>query len=461
MLACFTAEANETVEMNALPISEYSQWLNQQSAAYQTWASQHDELKHAGDFLVFPDTNGCIATVVVIIEADNPASGIAAVVKKLPVLSCRLSNAFSVVQWQKIAIAWAMASYQFNAYKEPTKALAVLLLPQSVDQILIDQQLTTYYLVQDLINTPTEDMGPAELAEAVCHVGDEFGAEVSVSIGEQLLADNYPMVYAVGRGSVNLPRLIDLRWSPSKPAKKSITLVGKGVCYDTGGLSIKPTGSMALMRKDMGGAAHALGLARLIMAADLPITLRLLIPAVENSIDGASYRPGDILTARDGTTVEIGNTDAEGRLVLADALVEAASESPDWLMDFATLTGAARVALGPEVHPIMTNDDALASDLIASAKAVDETLWQLPLYQPYRRFLKSKMADCSNINTSGVGQAGAITAGLFLQQFVADQKTWAHFDLFAWNADERPGKPYGGTVCALPALWHYLQNKLA
>ena len=460
MLSCFVDSNSSSIPLHAVTTEQLGEWLQQQSACCQAWAGQMKPLNSVGDNGVFPNEQGELAMAVVVVDNRNPAEAIAAAVSSLPEQAYELKAELTDQQWEQVCIAWGLASYQFNAYRLQVEALPSLVWPSAVDKEAVDQQLTSYYLVQDLINTPTEDMGPAELAEAVNYVGDEFGAEVDVCIGEQLLADNYPMIYAVGRGSPNQPRLVDLRWQSSKPIERSITLVGKGVCYDTGGLSIKPTASMKLMRKDMGGSAHALGLARLIMAADLPVKLRLLIPAVENALDGASYRPGDILTARDGTTVEIGNTDAEGRLVLADALVEAASEKPDLLMDFATLTGAARVALGPEVHAMMTNDDDLAAALMASGLQVNDTLWQLPLYQPYKRFLKSQMADCNNVNTSGVGQAGAITAGLFLQQFVADQKPWVHLDIFGWNADARPGKPYGAAVTAIRAVWHYLSNTL-
>lgn len=456
MLSCFVDSSSSAIALHAVKVEQLDEWLQQQSSCCQAWASQTKRLVLAGDSCVFPNEKGQLELAVVLIDARNPVEAIAAAASSLPEQAYALHAELSDQQWEQVCVAWGLACYQFNAYRCQVKTLPMLVWPSNVDKDAIEQQLTSYYLVQDLINTPTEDMGPAELAEAVCFVADEFGADVNVCIGEQLLADNYPMIYAVGRGSPNQPRLIDLRWQSTKPVERSITLVGKGVCYDTGGLSIKPTSSMMLMRKDMGGSAHALGLARLIMAADLPVKLRLLIPAVENALDGASYRPGDILTARDGTTVEIGNTDAEGRLVLADALVEAASEKPDLLMDFATLTGAARVALGPEVHAMMTNDDDLAAALMASGLQVNDVLWQLPLYQPYKRFLKSQMADCNNVNTSGVGQAGAITAGLFLQQFVADQKPWVHMDIFGWNADERPGKPYGASVTGIRAVWHYL-----
>ncbi len=290
---------------------------------------------------------------------------------------------------------------------------------------------------RDLINTPANDLGPEQLANAVGEVASRFGAECEITVGEDLHAANYPAIHAVGRASDRAPRLIDLRWGD--PAAPKVTLVGKGVCFDTGGLDIKPSSNMLMMKKDMGGAAIMLALARSIMALGVPVRLRLLIPAVENSIAGSAFRPGDILTMRNGTTVEITNTDAEGRLILADALVEADGERPALLVDAATLTGAARVAVGPELPALFTPDDALADDLARHGREQHDPLWRLPLHAPYLSYMKSPVADLANASSKAF--AGAITAALFLKEFVKQTPTWAHLDLFAWNDDNRARPP--------------------
>jgi leucyl aminopeptidase len=316
--------------------------------------------------------------------------------------------------------------------------------------------VASFYLVRDLINTPTEDMGPAELAEAVTQVGDECGAAVFQVIGDDLLNQNFPLIHAVGRGAASQPRLVELNWGEETHPK--LTLVGKGVCYDSGGYSLKPSKSMSGMKKDMGGAAHALGLAYLIMQAKLPVRLRLLIPMVENMVSDRSYRPGDVFVARNGLSVEVGNTDAEGRLILADALAYAAEDDPELLLDFATLTGAARVAMGPDVTPVMATNQAICDAVLAAAREVQDPMCQMPLYEPYKRFIQSPIADVANLNTKAVGQAGAITAGLFLQHFVADCD-WLHFDLYGWHDDSLPGRPMGPGIMAIRAVWQYFQQK--
>ncbi|MDF1759095.1 MAG: leucyl aminopeptidase family protein [Coxiellaceae bacterium] len=454
MLNCFSSDSANLIALYPLTEGQYKDWLPQQDAITQRWAQTQSHDASTGSCLSYPNAEGGVACAVVIVDVDDLitfGSGASA----LPEGQYEIQGEFTTEQLNLMSLAWGLTAYQFHAYSKGKEHKAQLQLPAAVDVTALENQLTSYYLVQDLVSTPTEDMGPAELAEAVNYVADEFGAQCEVIIGDDLLSENYPLVHAVGRASINQPRLIDLRWKSKTTPKQKITLVGKGVCYDTGGLSIKPSGSMKNMKKDMGGAAHALGLARLIMATELPVELRLLIPAVENSVGSASIRPGDVVTARNGLTVEIDNTDAEGRLVLADALAEAVTEKPDLLLDFATLTGAARVALGPEVHAMMTNDDQLARDLQQCGQQVQDVVWQMPLFQPYKRFIKSKIADCNNVNTSGVGFAGAITAGLFLQQFV-DGNRWAHFDIFGWNNDERPGRPCGAMVHAIRAIFAYL-----
>ncbi len=310
--------------------------------------------------------------------------------------------------------------------------------------------------MRDLVNTPPNVLGPAEIAGAGRRVAAAFDdAKVKVISGDDLLRQNYPTVHAVGRGSARPPQLIDIRWG--RRGARKVTLVGKGVAFDTGGLDIKPSSNMALMKKDMGGAAHVLGLARMIMAAKLPVDLRVLIPAVENSVDGDSFRTSDIIRTRSGMTVEIGNTDAEGRLILCDALTEACADKPDLIVDFATLTGAARVALGPDLPAMFCNDDTLAHDLLAAATLVEDPLWRLPLWQPYKEALASKVADTNHIG----GQAGAITAALFLEKFITGDTPWVHIDTFAWNAGSRPGRPDGGEALGMRAVYELIRQRYA
>ena len=305
------------------------------------------------------------------------------------------------------------------------------------------------YLVRDLVNTPANDLGPAELAEAAAAVARGAGVRANIIVGDDLLAKNYPLVHAVGRASARPPRLVDFAWGT--PDAPKVTLVGKGVCFDTGGLDLKPSSNMLLMKKDMGGAAVVLGLAQMIMDAGLKVRLRVLIPAVENSVSGNAYRPGDVLATRKGKTVELGNTDAEGRLILADALTEADGEEPSLLVDCATLTGAARVALGPDLPALFTPSDDLARDLLRHGDAQSDPLWRMPLHAPYRDYLDSKIADFNN--AADTSFAGSITAALFLKEFVSRTQAWAHIDLYAWNAKTRPGRPAGGEAMAMRALY--------
>ena len=294
--------------------------------------------------------------------------------------------------------------------------------------------------MRDLINTPANDMGPERLEAAVRQLGERHGAQVSSIVGDELLAQNYPTIHAVGRAAAIAPRLIDLVWGDEDRPK--LTLVGKGVCFDSGGLDLKPPAGMRLMKKDMGGAANMIGLAHMVMAAALPVRLRLLVPAVENSVSGNAMRPMDVIRTRKGLTVEIGNTDAEGRLILCDALAEASSESPDLILDCATLTGAARTALGADLPALFCNDDAVATALLAAGDAEQDPVWRMPLYRPYRKMLSSDVADLNNVSEAPL--AGAVTAALFLERFVEPGTPWAHMDMMAWNREARPGRPRGG-----------------
>jgi leucyl aminopeptidase len=348
------------------------------------------------------------------------------------------------------ALAFAFGSYRFTRYRKAEPRAVKLDLPQSLDRDDLQRIVEGVTLARDLINTPANDMGPAQLEQAARKLAARHAATITATIGDELLTNNLPLIHAVGRASTGEPRLIDLSWGDSKHPR--VTLIGKGVCFDTGGLDIKSDSAMLNMKKDKGGAATALALAHMIMARGLKVRLRVLIPAVENSIAGASFRPRDIYTSRKGITVEIGNTDAEGRLVLADALALADEEKPALIADFATLTGAARVALGPDVPPFFTDDDGLADELMRCAAAENDPLWRLPLWRPYEAMLESKVADINNV---GGSQGGAITAALFMRRFVT-AKSWLHFDVFAWTAAARAGRPEGGECQAARALYALL-----
>lgn len=373
----------------------------------------------------------------------------------------RLDDPDGLLPPETAALGWALASYRFERYRKAAegeeRARPRLVVGDAPARDRAGRLASAVHLARDLINTPASDLGPAELAEAILAEARRYGAEASVVAGDELLAGNYPAIHAVGRASAGdrAPRLVDLRWGEADAPR--LTLVGKGVCFDTGGLDIKTSAGMLLMKKDMGGAAVMLALATLVMGAGLPVRLRLLVPAVENSIAGSAFRPGDVLRTRAGVTVEVGNTDAEGRLVLADALAEADGERPTLLIDAATLTGAARVALGPELPALLTPDDALADDLLRHARAVADPLWRLPLHAPYRAYLKSAVADINNAGSKPM--AGSITAGLFLKEFVKATGAWAHLDIFAWNDEARPGRPRGGEATALRALWSLVQER--
>jgi len=353
---------------------------------------------------------------------------------------------------------WMSAQYRFDRYKTPRseKGPRVLLTgqPAAIDGAAAQARATA--LVRDMVNVPTADMGPAQIEAEAQRIAGRHGATLEVTRGDAL-ESGYPMIHAVGRAAdrANAPRLIELNWGREDHPR--IALVGKGVVFDSGGLDIKPAAGMRLMKKDMGGAAHALALADLVMEANLPVRLHLLLPTVENAISGNAFRPGDVLRSRQGLTVEIGNTDAEGRLILGDALTRAGEDAPELILDFATLTGAARVALGPDLPAMFANDEGLAADLAACGGAVDDPLWRMPLWAPYNELFKSDIADLSNSGESAF--AGAITAALFLQHFVPEGTPWAHFDTFAWRPAAKPGRPKGGEAYGLRAAFALLQKR--
>ncbi len=351
------------------------------------------------------------------------------------------------------ALGWALALYRFDRYKKFSEGVPKLVWPQSADEAEVRRLIEGMSLGRDLINTPAEDMGPTELADEVSRVAQLHGAQVSVTVGEELLDKGYAAIHMVGRAASDAPRLIDLQWGQASDPK--VTLVGKGVCFDSGGLDIKPASGMLLMKKDMGGAAIALGLAHVLMSAGLRIRLRVLIPAVENSVSADAFRPKDIVRTRKGLTVEVGDTDAEGRLILCDALTEASSEKPKVLMDFATLTGAARIALGTELPALFCNSEEVARHMLQAGLDVEDPFWRMPLHQPYRSQLESRVADLSNI---GGRFGGAILAALFLQNFVDEDVAWSHVDVMAWNLEAKPGSPLGGEAMGLRASYQALKN---
>lgn len=353
------------------------------------------------------------------------------------------------------AIAFALGGYQFTRYKSAKRAPSRLVAPQGCDVAEAERVARGVMLTRDLINTPAGDMLPSHLEAVARQLAETHGAAFSVITGDELLEQNYPMIHAVGRAADDAPRLIEFEWGDQGHPR--LALVGKGVCFDSGGLDIKPADGMLLMKKDMGGSATVLGLASMIMDAKLPVRLHVLIPAVENAISGNAFRPGDILDSRKGLTVEVGNTDAEGRLVLADAITKACEHDPDLLIDMATLTGAARVAMGPDVAPFYTDVDAIADGVAEAGARIDDPVWRLPLWDRYDEWMDSPIADLSS---TGNGKfAGSITAALFLRRFGADAKEWAHFDIFGWTPSARPGRPQGGEMLAGRAVFEYLKSR--
>lgn len=429
-------------------------WRRDHAGGHAAWAETNKFNGAAGSILLLPDGSGGLAGVLLGLGKGDDPLILGALPGVLPSGRYRLSGDLpGGVDFA--CLAWALGAYAFTRYRSKGADWPKLILPDGVDGAEIARIVEAVHLVRDLVNTPANDMGPAELAAAAAKVAKTHDAECRVIEGDALLRENYPMIHAVGRASAAAPRLIDIRWGDEVHPK--LTLVGKGVCFDTGGLNLKTGSSMALMKKDMGGAAHVLGLAAMIMGAGLPVRLRVLIAAVENSIAGNAFRPGDVLLSRKGLTVEIGNTDAEGRLILADALSEADAEAPDLLIDMATLTGAARTALGPDLPPFYTDDEAFAAELQAVAGQVADPLWRLPLWQPYESWLDSKIADLNHISEGPF--AGSITAALFLKRFVERANIHVHIDIYAWNPKPRPGRPVGGEAQAIRALYACLKNR--
>ncbi len=443
--------ATQAVEIVPLRAQRLEAWVKRQAPSVGQWVRASGFTAKAGSVCLVPDGQGGLAQVLAGIEEGLDRWSLAALPASLPKGDYKLAESVDGNEAEAACFAWAIGAYRFQRYKKRDGALARLVWPAGIDRAAIRRTVAALTLARDLINTPAEDMGPPHLAEAAKQVAKAHKAKFSVIVGDDLLKKNYPSIHAVGRAAAQAPRLIDLAWGNGGPR---LTLVGKGVCFDSGGLDLKPSSGMLMMKKDMGGAALMLALAQMIMDAGLKIRLRLLIPAVENAVSGNAYRPLDVIRTRKGITVEIGNTDAEGRVILCDALAEAHRDQPDLILDAATLTGAARVALGPDLPALFCNDDDIADALLRHGKAEDDPLWRLPLHKGYRALLDSKVADINNVSSGPY--AGAITAALYLQEFIDPGVRWAHIDTMAWNTRDRPGRPEGGEAFCLRALFAFV-----
>ena len=420
-----------------------------------TWVGRTGFTAKPGSTCLVPGRGGRLAGVLVGVDAFDDPWALAHVPDVVPDGAYHLDLTWSSRELARAALGWALAAYRFERYKKATPAAACLFPGSAAAAESARTLARAVSRARDLINTPAADMMPKDLAGAVSELASEHGAHLRVVTGDALLDEGYPAIHAVGRASAHRPRLIDLTWGRADAPR--LTLVGKGVCFDSGGLDIKSASGMRLMKKDMGGAAHVIGLADLVMSTALPVRLRLLVPAVENAIAGNAYRPGDVIATRKGLTIEVENTDAEGRIVLSDALSEGAAEAPDLMIDFATLTGAARIALGTDLPAMFSNDETVAAGIADAGRDVRDEVWRMPLHAPYRELIESKVADIMNGTSQPYG--GAITAALFLQAFVPDAIPWAHFDIMAWTTRARPGRPVGGEAMALRAVFEYLERR--
>ena len=454
-----------TSDTAAIPLlildpDELRDWLPDEDAATRAWVAAHGFEAGLGETLALPGPEGEIARVLVGWGSEGARRRgrfhLAQAAQALPAGRYRVARGAERVS-ESEALGWLLGEYRFERYKAAKPKARALVCPEAHAPARLGVIAGAADLARDLINTPARDMGPGALEQAFLELADRHGAEARVVRGEDLLARNFPMIHAVGAAAAEAPRLLDLGWGRDDAPK--VTLVGKGVCFDTGGLDIKPAASMGLMKKDMGGAATAMALAQMVMGLGLDIRLRLLVPAVENAISASAMRPGDILTSRKGLTVEVNNTDAEGRLVLADALALADEEEPELIVSLATLTGAARVALGPDVPPFFTGDDALAADLASASEAVADPLWRLPFWDHYEREIEPGIADLDNAPPGGM--AGAITAALFLRRFVERARAYAHFDIYGWTPVARPGRPKGAAFQAARAILEVLERRYA
>ena len=453
----FAAPTPESIPLHIVEPGGLENWLLDRSEAETAWVRLNGFTGKIGQTLLVPTEGGATLALAGFGTAKDRARtryALAAAAAKLPAATYDIATGLPTELLETECLGWLLTGYVFDRYRKKSDAGALLVAPVGIDVPRVEAIAAAEVLARDLINTPTSDMGPDKLAEAAEALAKQHGARFNAIVGDDLLEQNFPMIHAVGRASATPPRLIELAWGTEGP---KLTLVGKGVCFDTGGLDLKPAASMLLMKKDMGGSANVLGLAHMIMAMQLPVQLRVLIPAVENSVAGNAFRPSDILTSRKGLTVEINNTDAEGRLVLADALALAEEDKPDLLISMATLTGAARVAVGPDLAPFFTDHDADAATLSAAAKRVDDPVWRLPFHEPYESKIDPGIADLDNAPSGGF--AGATTAAMFLRHFAGEAR-YMHFDIYAWMPASAPGRPKGGVGQGIRALFEALPEML-
>ena len=448
------ADASGATPLIALDRENFNEVVDRLGVEAKRWCAANGFAGEPGRFVGLPGKDGEVCAILAGCDRRDAMFGLASLPLRLPEGRYALDARGLALDLGEVALGWVLGGYQFTRYKKATRVPAQLQIDAATAQRMMPFA-QAIRRVRDLINTPTEHMGPVELAADVHALAEQHGANYREWVGDELLAANFPTIHAVGRASHRAPRLVELTHGPADAPH--LVLVGKGVCFDTGGLDIKTGDGMRWMKKDMGGAAHAIGLASLVLDAKLPVRLTLLIPAVENAIAGNAFRPGEVITTRSGLSVEIDNTDAEGRLVLCDALAYASEQKPDLILDFATLTGAARVALGPELPALFANRDDIANGLLEAAQATRDPLWRLPLWRPYLAMLDSYIADLANAGASR--HAGSITAALYLERFVADTQAWVHLDVYSWNDSDKPGHPRGGEAQGLRAFFTFLQRR--
>ncbi len=446
------------VDDNSIPISiviksEFASWKKEQSEYWKNWINVCQFKPKPSNVLCIPNQQGNLEAVVVIADANDVTWSLGGCVNLLPAGSYHIDSALK--SNDLIYLGWGLGAYKYCQYKKTNPSKCLLHIDSSINKNNLTALIRAVCTVRDMVNAPASDMMPQHISRECDSIAQEFKVNIEQCIGDDLLKENYPIIHAVGRASIHEPRLIEFNWGDMKHPK--VSLIGKGVSFDSGGLDIKSAQGMRNMKKDMGGAAHVLGIALAIMKLNLPINLHVLIPAVENAISANAFRPGDVLTSRSGKTVEIDNTDAEGRLILCDAITKAAEDKPDLMIDFATLTGAARVALGTEVPAFFTNDESLATELMNGSIVSKDPVWQLPLHDDYRYMLNSDVADISNSAATGYG--GAITAALYLKEFVPVETKWIHFDVMAYNLRSRAGRPKGGEAMGLRAVVEFLKKR--
>ncbi len=444
-------KSSPIIKIEPIQTSKFNVWMSKQPRNIKNWlkstAFQAEPLTRA----LIPGNDGKLRFVAFGINKDPSLWDWAHLPNGLPYGSYKLNETDEKKYINNVGLAWSLENYRFMRYRQPKCKLPHLIKPSYFNE----SAAKATYLVRDLINTPANNMGPSDLAKKAMEIATNLGASCTIIAGDDLIKQGYPSIHMVGQANNRNPCLIDMRWGNQNAPK--LTLIGKGVCFDTGGLNIKSSANMGLMKKDMGGAAHALGLTQMIISENLDIKLRLLIPAVENSISSNSMRPGDVVTSRSGISIEIGNTDAEGRVILADTITEACSENPEMIIDFATLTGAARIALGSALPALFCNDNELAESILLAGKETNDPLWRLPLWRDYNSQISGKIADLTNSPSSPLG--GAITAALFLEKFVEPHIPWAHIDLMAWNSSSSPGRPEGGEAMSMRAVFAAIKKK--